>query len=172
MEKIRDLFGRPAPDALQSYLRALDCSDVMELAGMYGEARERGDTNLMASINQRIGAVLHEQGFPAQGGLTAAANDLLAERRRQVESEGWTTEHDDQHINYEMAHAAACYAFPELTKLVGVRTWPWAIESLKLRSPRANYVRAAALLLAEIERLDRMEAGNTGRLPRPTQHPQ
>ena len=63
MGLIHDLFGRPAPDALQPLLKVLDCSDVMELAGMYGEARERGDTALMTAVNDRIGVVAREQGL-------------------------------------------------------------------------------------------------------------
>ncbi len=38
-----------------------------------------------------------------------AAQDVLAERQRQQEVEGWTTEHDDYHQNQEMAEAAGCY---------------------------------------------------------------
>lgn len=87
--------------------------------------------------------------------MTKAAADVLAERKRQISAEGWTPEHDDEHGTHEMAHAAACYAYPELTALVGVRTWPWEPEWFKVRDHRSNYVRAAALLLAEIERLDR-----------------
>jgi len=92
---------------------------------------------------------------PAVRMLTDAARDVLAERQRQISAEGWTPEHDDEHDGHEMAHAAACYAYPELTALVGVKTWPWAAEWFKVRDHRSNYVRAAALLLAEIERLDR-----------------
>lgn len=33
-----------------------------------------------------------------------------AERRRQIEAEGWTPEHDDQHTCGELAAAAVCYA--------------------------------------------------------------
>ncbi|HHG5409119.1 TPA: hypothetical protein ACPWMT_005896, partial [Pseudomonas aeruginosa] len=36
--------------------------------------------------------------------------DVQAERRRQVEAEGWTPEHDDGHSHGQMARAAACYA--------------------------------------------------------------
>lgn len=93
--------------------------------------------------------------------LTKAAEDVLAERRRQVEVEGWTPEHDDEHGQHELAHAAACYAYPELTCLVGVKTWPWDEGSFKVKDQRSNYVRAAALLLASIERLDRAH-GITG----------
>lgn len=39
--------------------------------------------------------------------------ELIAEeRRRQIEAEGWTPEHDDQHDDEELALAAACYAMP------------------------------------------------------------
>lgn len=42
--------------------------------------------------------------------LTQAALDVLAERRRQIEAEGWTPEHDDEHSNGELSDAAGCYA--------------------------------------------------------------
>ena len=63
MKIFRDLFGRPAPVGVIKTLEVLDCSDIMELAGMYGEARERGDTELMAFINKRMGVVIREQGL-------------------------------------------------------------------------------------------------------------
>lgn len=66
MTIFRDLFGIPAPVGVIKTLKALDCSDIMELAGMYGEARERGDTELMSLINTRMGVVIHEQGLAAQ----------------------------------------------------------------------------------------------------------
>lgn len=65
MTIFRDLFGRPAPVGVIKTLEVLDCSDIMELAGMYGEARERGDTELMSLINTRMGIVIHEQGLAA-----------------------------------------------------------------------------------------------------------
>jgi hypothetical protein len=65
MTIFRDLFGRPAPDGVIKTLKVLDCSDIVELAGMYGEARERGDTELMSLINTRLGTVIHEQGLAA-----------------------------------------------------------------------------------------------------------
>ena len=65
MKIFRDLFGIPAPVGVIKTLKVLDCSDIMELAGMYGEARERGDLERMSLINTRIGAVIHEQGLAA-----------------------------------------------------------------------------------------------------------
>ena len=66
MTIFRDLFGRPAPVCVIRTLKVLDCSDIMKLTGMYGEARERGDTELMSLINTRMGVVIHEQGLAAQ----------------------------------------------------------------------------------------------------------
>ena len=63
MTFFRDMFGRPAPIGVQETLRVLACSDLFELAGMYGEARERGDTKLMETINERVGVVIKEQGL-------------------------------------------------------------------------------------------------------------
>lgn len=89
--------------------------------------------------------------------MTKAAADVLAERRRQIEAEGWTPEHDDEHSVGEMAKAAACYALvsagfnPDAT----INVWPWHRRWWKPSDTRCNLVKAAALILAEIERLDR-----------------
>lgn len=95
-------------------------------------------------------------------GLTKAASDVLAERQRQMEREGWTPEHDDEHNTGELARAAAAYCLtetdvPVIYKLMEADRpiWPWSIGWYKPKDRRANMVRAAALLLAEIERLDR-----------------
>lgn len=97
--------------------------------------------------------------------LTCAARDVLAERRRQVDVEGWTPEHDDQHSRGQMATAAACYAMrPEAKEKLPnwVPThWPWDDEWWKPGDRRRMLVKAGALILAEIERLDRVN-GITG----------
>lgn len=95
--------------------------------------------------------------------LTQAATDVLAERERQKTVEGWTAEHDDAHSNGEIAGAAATYAV--LRSQVGgidqpgsgflASLWPWDGSWFKPSSPRRDLVKAGALILAEIERLDR-----------------
>lgn len=99
--------------------------------------------------------------------MTKAADDVLAERQRQVEAEGWTAEHDDKHSDGEMARAAAAYAvfagepkqFTALAQWMRhaiPSLWPWSAEWWKPSSDnRRNLVKAGALILAEIERLDR-----------------
>ena len=91
--------------------------------------------------------------------LTKAAQDVLAERERQTSAEGWSHDHDDDYDCGELADAAACYASPYW--LVGKsideppHNWPWDASWWKPRTPREDLVRAGALILAEIERLDR-----------------
>ncbi len=100
---------------------------------------------------------------------THAVRDVLAERRRQVEAEGWTTEHDDEHDNGQMARAAACYALAgscdphdEAALILVDLAWPWAPQWWKPAGPRRDLVKAGALILAEIERLDRALLGKEG----------
>lgn len=97
--------------------------------------------------------------------LTAAEIAVITERRRQVSEEGWTASHDDHHSQGEMIEAAACYAVTagasnrdprgEISVPPG---WPWASVWWKPGTPRRMLVKAAALLVAEIERLDRKNA--------------
>ncbi|WP_051014576.1 hypothetical protein [Pseudomonas aeruginosa] len=90
--------------------------------------------------------------------------DVQAERLRQVEDEGWTPEHDDEHADGQMAQAAGCYAlhaggigtdWPDGRQNGSALFWPWDKDSWKPTTPRRDLVKACALALAEIERLDR-----------------
>ncbi|HHK4734670.1 TPA: hypothetical protein ACQTZZ_000979 [Pseudomonas aeruginosa] len=91
--------------------------------------------------------------------------DVQAERKRQVEAEGWTPEHDDEHDTGALASAAGCYAMFSLAYPAGDPShfWPWD-KSWWKPSPdgRRNMVKAGALILAEIERLDRVAASQGG----------
>lgn len=102
-------------------------------------------------------------------GGTKAVNDILAERERQTGKLGWTPEHDDDHVKGELAAAAACYAVGAMLRVpmpaanIGPWSrsrkmlWPWAESDWRPSSARRNLVKAGALILAEIERLDRKE---------------
>jgi hypothetical protein len=93
---------------------------------------------------------------------TAAARDVLAERRRQIVVEGWTAEHDDANQIGELATAAGCYAvYSESCPETGnpPARWPFHKNWWKpSKDTRRNLVKAGALILAEIERLDRLAA--------------
>lgn len=87
--------------------------------------------------------------------------DVQAERRRQVEAEGWTPEHDDLYCAAELPRAAAAYILNGANDEAPA-IWPFVAKWWKPRDARSNYVRASALILAEIERLDRAAATQGG----------
>lgn len=85
-------------------------------------------------------------------------DEIATERRRQIVEEGWDDEHDDQWNDNQLAAAAACYAMPD-----GLPDeWPWTADWWKPKDRRRDLIRAAALLVAEIERIDRASTGPTG----------
>lgn len=90
--------------------------------------------------------------------LTDALRDVIAERQRQVSVKGWTPDHDDTYTCGELSGAAISYIEP----MEAVFYWPaeWHDDSFKPSDERRNLVKATALLLAEIERLDRISAAS------------
>ncbi|HGH4311573.1 TPA: hypothetical protein ACJIUR_001201 [Pseudomonas aeruginosa] len=87
--------------------------------------------------------------------------DVQAERRRQITAEGWTPEHDDLYCAAELPRAAAAYILNGANDEAPA-IWPFVAKWWKPRDARSNYVRAGALILAEIERLDRAAATQGG----------
>lgn len=95
----------------------------------------------------------------------SAIEDIAAERRRQQEIEGFGPGHDDGYLHHQMARAASAYAWfagtPDdwrATYSGAPPSWPWGLEWWKPRDRRHDLVRAGALIVAEIERLDRAAA--------------
>jgi hypothetical protein len=96
--------------------------------------------------------------------LSKAAQDVLAERRRQIEVEGYTPEHDQNAYGWcELAEAGAAYALATLPSPIATgfaaKVWPFDPQYFKPRGNRANLVRAAALILAQIELDDAIAKG-------------
>ncbi|ENF1920965.1 hypothetical protein ABQI47_006324, partial [Klebsiella michiganensis] len=130
----------------------------------YAKERDAENQDLMLTV----GRLRVESEEIESRTVTAAAADVLAERQRQVTTEGWTPEHDDKYEHGQLAGAASCYARhvnsrgwvfhsdpdnyrqePESTN------WPWHHDWWKPTNPRRDLVKAGALILAEIERIDR-----------------
>lgn len=88
---------------------------------------------------------------------TSVIDEIAAERKRQIEDEGWTPNHDDEHNGGELALAGACYALGSTGVRRAPEHWPFDPNWWKPQSRRRDLVRAAALIVAEIERLDRVE---------------
>lgn len=102
--------------------------------------------------------------------MSKAIEDIIRERARQIDEEQFDHAHDDQHEAGELAAAAACYANPLAIVVDGSGLeigqpnegtlplgWPedWAAAWWKPGDDRRNLVKAATLIVAEIERLDR-----------------
>lgn len=127
----------------------------------FGECRAWGTGQIISphEADKLARRVLRVDDAARESEPTNALRDVAAERRRQIEVEGWTIEHDDQHGDNSMSVAAACYALHNLapTRLLrALWDWTgWASSWFKPKDRRRNLVRAAALLIAQIERLDR-----------------
>lgn len=101
-------------------------------------------------------------------------DEIAAERHRQIEIEGWSAEHDDAHTDGSLATAAAVYALHPFRCHFVVEQrgrsrglsladfWPWEIKWLKPKTRRENLIKAGALIVAEIERLDRSPSPGRG----------
>jgi hypothetical protein len=87
-----------------------------------------------------------------------AIDEIAAERQRQIDAEGWTAEHDDTHGDGALTDAAAAYVLAAAGRhLQAEEIWPWDFSWWKpTLGPRRNLVKAGALIVAEIERLDRI----------------
>jgi hypothetical protein len=80
---------------------------------------------------------------------------FAAERQRQIEVEGWTPEHDAQHVNNELCDAAICYLVDPDHRDTEPFPWPWEPSWWK-PSPNdriKELVKAGAMIAAEIDRI-------------------
>ena len=92
---------------------------------------------------------------------------IAAERQRQIDVEGWSLKHDDDHFKGELAAAAVCYADeafvqsyePWSRRIDAIAPHGWPFDSLEFWKPSddpiRNLVKAGALIAAEIDRLQR-----------------
>lgn len=83
---------------------------------------------------------------------------ITEERQRQIEVEGWTSEHDDEHREGDLALAGAIYVadFAGIGHMIK-SYWPWDEKWWKPtpNDPIRQLVKAGALIAAEIDRLQR-----------------
>jgi len=100
-------------------------------------------------------------------------NEIVAEREKQKDR--YSAAHDDAYKAGEIADGAICYAYEGVERILGdlsdddtkgfmheAGLWAWARNEFHpADSARQNLVIAATMLVAEIERLDRIEEKHT-----------
>lgn len=133
------------------------------------QATEDNDTGMenrfRELVNQHTETIIDWQAVAIEAGLVGPNSpvpsglDLIAqERKRQVEAEVWTPEHDNRNTSGELAIAAACYAMHSAWKQdAGIPLiWPWEDANWKPKDPISDLVRAGALIAAELDRILRL----------------
>lgn len=92
--------------------------------------------------------------------LKSGVELIAEERKRQIDVEGWTQEHDsNEHQNGELAAAGACYALWWWSRSDAQRLWPFdgvikAEDDVPYISDKIRaFSKAGALIAAEIDRL-------------------
>ncbi|WP_225548165.1 hypothetical protein [Chromobacterium violaceum] len=137
-------------------VRATERSGEAVAESMARETEQRGRAARLGMLVERFQPAPEAQPAPT------VIEEIAAERRRQIEVEGWTPEHDDAHSDGQMAGAAACYAMTHIShweRDVAIkRFWPWDASWWKPTTARRNLVKAGALIVAELERIDRRAA--------------
>lgn len=93
---------------------------------------------------------------------------ITEERQRQIEVEGWTAEHDAEHVTGDLALASISYVLDYIESwrgtLDGSRValdfWPWDMQWWKPTpdDPVRQLVKAGALIAAEIDKLQRQRS--------------
>lgn len=91
-------------------------------------------------------------------------DEIRMERIRQIVDEGFDAEQDDGYDLCQLPRAAACYAVgyndlyveSPIADSDPVQVWPWDERWFKPSDERRNLIKAAALIVAEIDRLDRI----------------
>lgn len=119
-----------------------------------------GETNVLAFDSRGASAL-------------SVCQEIAAERLRHFNVFGWNADHDDEHGKGELSAAAANYVVasrlamalggsgydgdtsPPLDGFGAALAWPWAATWWKPGQVRRMLVKAASLIVAEIERLDR-----------------
>ncbi|MBR4625982.1 MAG: hypothetical protein IKO56_10665 [Alphaproteobacteria bacterium] len=105
---------------------------------------------------------------------------IVNERKRQIEEEGWSQEHDAQYTHNELIWAAMCYTQPEsfraYERVCNSKTpnnikippaiWPWDEKWWKPTPDNRikELVKAGALIAAEIDRIQSLDIENDSKL--------
>jgi hypothetical protein len=160
-------WHRGLEDGIQHITSHLDMAGRFNVDEAVAFQQEHPETAVFPDVEGA--AVASNTGGAALSGVC----QVMLERSRQENEEGWTPEHDDQHVSGELNDAALAYAYASalqsrgetLRYILGLdgsgdlpKPWPWGAYWWKpSEDPIRNLVKAGALICAEIDRLERMK---------------
>lgn len=180
---INNFSAMPVPIASADYEMAREIVAKVRAATGTGDAGAASEARRVAADvrngrvdRDRIVAAL-EHAADALRATPSASTDgvarIAAERRRQIEREGWTAAHDNGHIGGELAMCAAIYAMhpddrrfeedrenDEPPRMVPIG-WPFDCCDFKPGDRIRELEKAGALIAAEIDRLLRATPSET-----------
>lgn len=153
----------------QAYIDSLEFTHPAGFTEVYRDEAEDGD---IISVSVRAKTVFAQLLLSADSEFagpnspySSAYMPVYRERMRQISTEEFSRERDDQYQQAELSRAAQSYCLIASLQLRFGEIpdpshycddgWPWARKWFKPSAPRRNLVKAGALILAEIERLDR-----------------
>lgn len=123
--------------------------DAMREARLVVAPQWRLDVEATRAVNQKEFAAI------PNGPTLAVLGEIQGERARQV-AKGFDASSDDRYTDDELIDAALAYACQAAGgHAMAANFYPWDFFTFKNEGRRADLVKAAALLVAEIERLDR-----------------
>ena len=117
---------------------------LIEEARQHASHWQDAEANLLRRLADAIEASEAELRRLREG--VEALELIAAERQRQIDAEGYTLEHDQEHGPVVLQQAARCYES-------GVKDgiWPWDPAAFKPKGLLRNLVRAGALYQAAID---------------------
>ncbi|MCH4563380.1 hypothetical protein MKP05_09585 [Halomonas sp. EGI 63088] len=145
----------------RTYIDSLEFPHPAGFTEVYRDEDEDGDIISVAVRAKTVFAQLllcADSSFAGPNNTSSASYiAVYRERMRQLSTEGFSRERDDEYQHGELAYAAASYAHHAASRVVdnAPAIWPWDKKWWKPTDPRRDLVKAGALILAEIERLDR-----------------
>jgi hypothetical protein len=134
-EQVRAALARPAPAAPEAETVSGVCHECGE---PWPCAHSRSCDTDSDCAHYRVATAATEDG----------AALIAAERRRQIEVEGYDPEHDEP--SDDLARAAVAYALPYSDE-TRVAYWPWGVSAFKPKDRLRDLVRAGALIAAAID---------------------
>lgn len=155
-----DSLIRDAADLLRVLANVVEGKSLRKALGA------PGDWGYETDIGQAISAWITDPGFYLSNGNTESViAAVMTEREKQVAGR-YTPDHDDEHTCGELVQAAAdlCLFGTGLSiRDAEFSPWQgWGITEKHAGDRRKQLVIAAALIFAEIERLDRAAAKSKG----------